>query len=433
MKQTFLQSCATAVILLMLPFTANAQNSKNQNKTAQTVKDQTIDTLAVQGFDKVIKDFNTAVNTQDKSKSRDYKILAKEYNGFYAKYDALPERIKKYYREEKGLDFSGMYYNLACYNARVGNMQVALAAIDSVAKYGTESYSWAMKDEDLASLRGEKKFKDAMSVLREKTDYQHILEQSASYAPDSVKFHFTYANPDDSNLVRVRMKFNLDSIAGNGDEISKIEKLMYWVHNTIRHDGQHGNPSPYNAIDMMESCKKSGNGLNCRGLAMLLNECYLAMGFKSRYVTCFPKVYINDCHVINSVYSNTLHKWIWMDPTFAAFMMDEDFNLLSIEEVRDRFKDGRTVRLNDDANWNGRKESQEAYFNYMSKNLYHIECISHTGFNTETYIKGHQYTPEEYAQHIYMDLCPQNYKSNRTGSNEKETTDCVRFWENPYK
>ena len=146
-----------------------------------------------------------------------------------------------------------------------------------------------------------------------------------------------------------------------------------------------------------------------------------------------PKVYIDDCHVINSVYSNTLHKWIWMDPTFAAFMMDEDFNLLSIEEVRDRFKDGRTVRLNDDANWNGRKESQETYFNYMSKNLYHIECISHTGFNTETYIKGHKYTPEEYAQHIYIDLRPQNYKSNMADSNKKETTDCARFWENPYK
>ena len=127
MKQTFLQSCATAVILLILPFTANAQNSKDQNKTAQTVKNQTIDTLAVQGFDKVIKAFNTAVNTQDKSKSHDYKTLAKEYNDFYAKYDALPERIKKYYREEKGLDFSGMYYNMACYNARVGNKQVALA------------------------------------------------------------------------------------------------------------------------------------------------------------------------------------------------------------------------------------------------------------------------------------------------------------------
>ena len=103
MKQTFLQSCATAVILLILPFTANAQNSKDQNKTAQTVKDQTIDTLAVQGFDKVIKAFNTAVNTQDKSKSRDYKLLAKEYNNFYAKYNALPERIKNTIGRKKDL------------------------------------------------------------------------------------------------------------------------------------------------------------------------------------------------------------------------------------------------------------------------------------------------------------------------------------------
>lgn len=415
----------------MLPFLANAQNSKKQDKTSQTVKTQTIDTVAVKNFEQVVKDFGTAVTEQSKSKKHDYNVLAKEYNDFYAKYKTLPDEIKKYYRDEKGFDFSSIYYNLACYNARIGNKEVALAAIDSVAKYGTESYSWAMKDEDLASLRGEQKFKDAMTALREKTDYQHILQQSAPYAPDSVKFHFTYANPDDSNLVRVRMKFNLDSIAGNGDELSKIEKIMFWVHNTIRHDGMHGNPYPYNAINMVESCKKSGNGLNCRGLAMLLNECYLAMGFKSRYVTCMPKVYINDCHVINSVYSNTLHKWIWMDPTFAAFMMDENYNLLSIEEVRERFKAGRPVKMNDDANWNGQKKAQQEYFDYMSKNLYYVECINHTGFDTETYIQGHKYTPEEIAQHTYIDLCPQNYKPDI--SNKEITTDSKRFWENPYR
>ena len=67
---------------------------------------------------------------------------------------------------------------------------------------------------------------------------------------------------------------------------------------------------------------------------MLLNECYLAMGFKSRYVTCFPKVYINDCHVINSVYSNTLHKWIWMDPTFAAFMSKDEIKHIEEEYAK---------------------------------------------------------------------------------------------------
>lgn len=58
-------------------------------------------------------------------------------------------------------------------------------------------------------------------------------------------------------------------------------------------------------------------------MAQMLNECYLAMGFKSRFITCMPKVMINDCHVINAVYSNTLNKWLWMDPTFNAYVTDE--------------------------------------------------------------------------------------------------------------
>lgn len=46
-------------------------------------------------------------------------------------------------------------------------------------------------------------------------------------------------NPNDSNLVQLRKHFNLDSIAGSGDEISKIKNLLYWVHNIVPHDAIH--------------------------------------------------------------------------------------------------------------------------------------------------------------------------------------------------
>jgi hypothetical protein len=74
---------------------------------------------------------------------------------------------------------------------------------------------------------------------------------------------------------------------------------------------QSRNPAVKNAMSMIAVCKRDNRGLNCRGLATVLNECYLAMGFKSRFVTCLPKDSLNidpDCHVINAVYSNTLKK-----------------------------------------------------------------------------------------------------------------------------
>ena len=141
----------------------------------------------------------------------------------------------------------------------------------------------------------------------------------------------------------MRRYFNLDSIAGGGDEISQIKNLMYWLHDAIRHDGGSGRPDcARNSIAMYELCKREGRGLNCRFLAQVLNEMYLAMGFPSRFVTCQSKAYDTDtdCHVINMVWSRQLGKWIWMDASFAAYVTDENGLLLHLGEVRERLIKG---------------------------------------------------------------------------------------------
>ena len=114
---------------------------------------------------------------------------------------------------------------------------------------------------------------------------------------------------------------------------------MYWIHNLVPHDGNHENPVVRNALSMINQCKKENRGLNCRGLATVLNECYLSMGIKSRFVTCLPKDSLHtdpDCHVINIVYISSLKKWIWIDPTFCAYIMNEKGELLNLEEVEEK-------------------------------------------------------------------------------------------------
>ncbi len=77
---------------------------------------------------------------------------------------------------------------------------------------------------------------------------------------------------------------------------------------------------------MIAVCRKDNRGLNCRGLATVLNECYLAMGFSSRLVFRLPKDSLGvdpDCHVINMVFVPSLKKWIWTDPTNDAYVMNE--------------------------------------------------------------------------------------------------------------
>ncbi len=126
-------------------------------------------------------------------------------------------------------------------------------------------------------------------------------------------------------------------------------------------------------------------------MVILLNEVYLAEGFRSRFVTCLPKdTADNDCHVIDMVWSRSLKKWLWMDPTFMAYVMDENGAPLSIEEVRDRLIHDKPLILNPDANHNHNYNQTKKYYleNYMAKNLYKLECPVSSEYNYETHGTG---------------------------------------------
>lgn len=212
---------------------------------------------------------------------------------------------------------------------------------------------------------------------------------------------FEYQNQADSNLVALRKAFNLDSIAGTGGEELKVINLLHWIHNLIPHDGNHDNPVVKNAMSMIKECKKDARGLNCRGLATVLNECYLSLGIKSRIVTCMPKDTIfEDCHVINIVYLEGKKKWIWIDPTNNAYVMNENGELLSIQEVRERLVSNKSLILNPDANWNNKLTAtkEEYLYNYMAKNLYRFECPLVSEFNSETWL--------ERKKVVYVELLP---------------------------
>lgn len=224
-------------------------------------------------------------------------------------------------------------------------------------------------------------------------DYIGKLKKAAKYNVSDLRTlpEFTYQDSSNVHLKALRKKYNLDSIAGEAGELNQIINLMHWIHNLVRHDGQHGNPENKNADDMITTCSDGSRGLNCRGLAISLNECYLAMGFKSRYVTCMPKeLEFDDCHVINMVYSEWLKKWVYMDPTNNTYVMDEKGTLLSIEEVRQRLIDGRTIILNPDANWNNEQFVwlEEYLHFYMAKNLYRLECPVSSEYDYETKSSG---------------------------------------------
>ena len=256
-----------------------------------------------------------------------------------------------------------------------------------------------------------------------------ILKESAPYShenSDSIRelVRFSYASPADSLLALSNRAFGLDSVAGNGDDLSKIKNLLYWVHDQVRHDGSSSWPDcRYNLRELIEVCKRQDRGLNCRFMAEMLAEACLAVGIPARYVTCMPKKWDEDpdCHVICVAWAESLGKWVWVDPTFAAYVTDENGLMLHPGEVRERMRQGLPLVMNSDANWNQMPVSQEYYLDeYMAKNLYIM--MSNTIQQSEPEGKS------DHKQGIQCALVPVDTKC---GYASVLTSDSILFWSAP--
>lgn len=268
---------------------------------------------------------------------------------------------------------------------------------------------------------------EAMTYDANKSKIQ-ILKESAPYvSAGSDSLHWSYASPSDPLLSEMRIRFNLDSVAGNGDDYSKIKNLTYWVHEVMPHNGSRADmpESSFRLDNLIEYAQKDSAGGNCRILAIALNQALLAEGIPARYLTCQSKAYDtdNDCHVICTAWSKELGKWVWCDPTFAAFVTAPDGTPLHPGEVRQRLIDGEELCLNEDANWNHRTpQTKEDYLdNYMAKNLYLISAYSCSRPLTEG--------PDANEDNLeYITLKPEGFDMRWT---QRATSDEGSFWEAP--
>jgi hypothetical protein len=352
------------------------------------------------------KDFQAYAHIQDslcvqayeKHDDKKYEKLLKE---FLSKYNKLPDSTKNEFTSK----LLNIYYNYCCLFSLQNNKVQALNYFEKCVQLKYHNYDHVIEDSDLNNIRNEDRFKTLLAQVRSVGDYSYILERAEKYNfSDSREIpKFTYQSPDDPNLAALKKGFKLDSIAGTGNDLTQILNLLHWIHNLVPHDGSHGNPEIKNAMNMIAVCKKDKRGLNCRGLATVLNECYLSLGIKSRFITCLPKDSLgvdDDCHVINMVYSTSLKKWLWIDPTFDAYIMNENGEMLGIEEVRERILAKKPLLLNPDANWNHRSsQTKDHYlFYYMTKNLYRLECPLRSEYDTET--------PSSTKSITYVDLLP---------------------------
>jgi len=393
---------------------------------AQTTASQKMDEF----LEKKADSFNTSYENKD----------VKTFSALLSEYLSIYEKLSEDEKEQNSYILNNIYYTLSCTYSLLNNKPSALTYLKKAIDAGYNDYGHVQIDSDLDHIRDEKEFIELNIKLKKTGDYLSILKRAGKYnLSDNRQLPgFSYQASDNPNLVELRKGFNLDSIAGQGTDVLKILNLMHWIHDLVPHDGMNGNPEVKNAMSMLGVCKKESRGLNCRGLALVLNECYLSMGIKSRVVTCLPKDSLKidqDCHVINSVYSESLKKWLWIDPTFDAYVMNEKGELLSIEEVRERLISDKSLILNPDANWNNKSsQTKEDYLeNYMAKNLYILECLSSSEYNMETSAEGKTFKYIKLLPLDYFEQTPDKTEEKGEKSNSLwityKTNNPILFWE----
>ena len=263
-------------------------------------------------------------------------------------------------------------------------------------------------------------------------DYLSLLKSSPEYAyePTDGYVEFTYQDPTDANLAELRTTYELEDVAGDGDELARILNLMRWVHRSLAHGGG-GSVQPENSLAVLRNHQETGSGVNCVMMAIVLNEAYLATGFKSRVIHGNGRdwVFNGEWHAFNAVYSATLGKWLFVDPMNQAYFTDADGDPLSVAEVREHLRRDVPLYLNDDADYNGTAVNAEDYLHYLSKNLYRFSASVHSAFGNY----GVFHLPEG-ATRTYMHLDPAGERQAGLGgpmTTNYFTSNPSHFWKAP--
>ncbi|NHK32263.1 MAG: hypothetical protein FK730_12985 [Asgard group archaeon] len=270
-----------------------------------------------------------------------------------------------------------------------------------------------------------------------KKDFLKQLRQYPLFSKEDVKntnIKIQYGKKTDKNLTQLRQKYDLEKIAGNGLEIEQILNLMRWTHMLTRRASHPSYPEKMNALTLLQLIETKGKKLNCYMYATILNEALLSMGFKSRKIHMKPmKKDPKESHVINTVYSKTLGKWILLDPDFCVYIQDEHGMILSLEEIREKLIKNEPFVVSKEQHYNigglwgviVNTLKHRTYRWYISKNIFRFTTALRSAFDYDS--KG--------KKRDYLELIPLGYNDEmdtKSIVNKKitttNTTNSKLFW-----
>ena len=190
-------------------------------------------------------------------------------------------------------------------------------------------------------------------------------------------------------LRELRVRYRLDSVAGDGDEMARSLRLLDWLHCHVQHSNTDLDLE-MNSLSLLEHAFDNGkdSGINCRMLSTTFVEACLSLGLKARPIEIHPlSPYDMDQHVVAVVWNGVGSRWVMLDPMTGSHVTDPDGMTLNPWELRDRFADEAEVSCSGPVDFPHTPEQQEAalYLEYLAKSIFYMQSPVRNTFGTESY------------------------------------------------
>lgn len=202
--------------------------------------------------------------------------------------------------------------------------------------------------------------------------------------PTNTKFEckiiYDFASPVCAEL---RNDFDILTIAGEGDDFTRGYRVMEYLYHILLHDPSYINSTQDTSATLLKRLQHH-QPINCRGVALLMCGCLLALGIHCKVVWLLSAdPYDPDCHVVPVAYCREYGKWIMFDPTVNTVCYDPNGNPLSILEVRDRIAHRLSVEYSKNVHFVrsecGYDYQKRMFTGYLSKNLFMMKSSQHQG------------------------------------------------------
>jgi hypothetical protein len=260
---------------------------------------------------------------------------------------------------------------------------------------GIAAASWTLPSKHALLLAGPEGAKDKPAIDHQFRLHCGLLRLYDEFesSPDTAAPTFQYecSHPE---LDRLRNKYQLDQVAGTGNDWSRALNLLTWMTAHVHHRGNITSALPevckslsMNSLGLLDYSFEKGQdrGINCYMLAIILTEACLSVGLKSRIVSLNPlNPYDYDNHLVTIVWCAHFSKWVMVDPSYNAYLRDAEGEALNPWEIRDLFCRHKLAVCNDELAHNGAKYGPGDYLRYLAKNLFYMQSPTFSGFNSAT-------------------------------------------------